>query len=70
LLINKKGLLKAPFCYGFDTVYYYNAQSNCEKQGGFMKHKIFVGLALLMGITSMVFAAQRMVLCEDLYQEG
>jgi hypothetical protein len=35
-----------------------------------MKHKLFVGLALLMGITSVLFAAQRVVLCEVLYQEG
>jgi hypothetical protein len=35
-----------------------------------MKHKLFVGLTLMMGITSMLFAAQRVVLCEELYQEG
>lgn len=35
-----------------------------------MKYKLFVGLALLMGITTLAFAAQRMVLCEELYQEG
>lgn len=34
-----------------------------------MKHKLFVGLMLLAGMTSMLFAAQRVVLCEELYQE-
>jgi len=35
-----------------------------------MKHKLFVGLALLAGMTNMLFAAQRVVVCEELYQEG
>jgi hypothetical protein len=35
-----------------------------------MKHKLFVGLALLAGFASMLFAAQRVVVCEELYQEG
>jgi len=35
-----------------------------------MNHKLLFGLALLAGMTSMVFAAQRVVVCEELYQEG
>jgi hypothetical protein len=34
-----------------------------------MKHKLFVGLMLMLGVSSMLFAAQRVVLCEELYQE-
>jgi hypothetical protein len=34
-----------------------------------MKHKLFVGLMLMMGIASVLFAAERVVLCEVLYQE-
>jgi len=34
-----------------------------------MKNKLFVGLALFAGMAGMLFAAQRVVLCEELYQE-
>ena len=37
-----------------------------------MKSVVMVGLSLVLGLVSvnMVFAAERVVVCEELYQEG
>jgi hypothetical protein len=34
-----------------------------------MRYKILLSLGLILGFFNTLFAAQRVVLCEDLYQE-
>jgi hypothetical protein len=35
-----------------------------------MNNKLLFGLAFFVCLTGMLFAAERVVLCEELYQEG